>query len=179
MEAESHIQNVSIENIIPNRFQPRLTFDEDALNALAASIKEHGIIQPLIVRKVGDKFEIIAGERRYKASTIAGLTEVPVIVANLDDNNSAEVALVENVQRKNLSSIEEAKSYKKILDKGYLTQEQLAQKLGISQPSVANKLRLLSLTDEVQELKIIDIKNLLLCYSRTSNLLTYIYKNFF
>jgi ParB family transcriptional regulator, chromosome partitioning protein len=148
---ESVIQNVNIEKIIPNRFQPRLSFDEKALNDLAESIKEHGIIQPLIVRRVGEKFEIIAGERRYKAATIAGLSEVPVIISNLDDSKSAEVAVVENVQRKNLSSIEEAKSYKKLLDRGNLSQEQLAQKLGMSQPAIANKLRLLNLTPEVQE----------------------------
>ena len=145
------IQNVNIDLIIPNRFQPRLTFDEKALNELADSIKEHGIIQPLVVRKLNDKYEIIAGERRYKAATLAGLTEVPVIITDIDDNKSAEIALVENVQRKNLNSMEEAKSYKKILDRGYLTQEALAQKMGISQSTLANKLRLLNLTKEVQD----------------------------
>jgi len=148
---EPKIQMISIELIIPNRFQPRLSFDEQGINELAASIKEHGIIQPLVLRNLGDKYEIIAGERRYKASTIAGLTEVPAIITELDDNQSAEVALVENIQRRNLSSIEEAKSYKKILDRGQLTQEQLASKMGISQPTIANKLRLLNLDEDVQE----------------------------
>ncbi|MFA7120012.1 MAG: ParB/RepB/Spo0J family partition protein [Bacilli bacterium] len=142
---------ISIEQIIPNRFQPRLTFDEQGINELSSSIKEHGIIQPLVLRKLGEKYEIIAGERRYKAATVAGLTEVPAIISSLDDNQSAEVALVENVQRKNLTSIEEAKSYQKILEKGYLNQEQLAKKLGVSQSTIANKLRLLNLTEEVQE----------------------------
>lgn|SRR5574344_81718 len=151
MNTEPLIQKINIESIIPNRFQPRLTFDEKALNELAASIKEHGIIQPLVLRRIGDKFEIIAGERRYKAATIAGLTEVPAIISNMDDNKSAEIALVENVQRKNLNSLEEAKSYKKILDKEYMTQEELAKKMGISQSSIANKLRLLNLPEEVQE----------------------------
>lgn len=151
MNTNPIIQMVSIENVIPNRFQPRLTFDEQGLNELSASIKEHGIIQPIVLRKLGDKYEIIAGERRYKAATIAGLTEVPAIISSLDDNQSAEVALVENVQRKNLTSIEEAKSYKKILEKGYLNQEQLAKKMGVTQSTIANKLRLLNLTEEVQE----------------------------
>lgn len=151
MNTEPLIQNISIESIIPNRFQPRLTFDEKALNELANSIKEHGIIQPLVLRRLGDKYEIIAGERRYKAATIAGLTEVPAIISNIDDNKSAEIALVENVQRKNLNSLEEAKSYKKILDKENLTQEDLAKKMGISQSTIANKLRLLNLANEVQE----------------------------
>jgi len=150
MNSSTQIQNINVDLIIPNRFQPRLTFDEAALNDLASSIKEHGIIQPLVLRKLNDKYEIIAGERRYKAAVLAGLTEVPAIIANIDDNKSAEVALVENVQRKNLNSMEEAKSYKKILDKGYLTQEALAQKMGISQSTLANKLRLLNLTPEVQ-----------------------------
>ena len=152
MNLEPNIQYINVEDIIPNRFQPRLTFDENALKELATSIKEHGIIQPLVLRKLlNGKFEIIAGERRYKASQIAGLTKVPAIIADLDDNTSAEVALVENLQRRNLSAIEEAKSYKKLLDRGYLTQDELAKRLGISQSSVANKVRLLSLTDEVQD----------------------------
>ena len=152
MNLEPNVQYINVEKIIPNRFQPRLTFDETALNELAMSIKEHGIIQPLVLRKLGeDKFEIIAGERRYKASQLAGLNSVPAIIANLDDNTSAEVALVENLQRRNLSAIEEAKSYKKLLDRGYLTQDQLAKRMGISQSNVANKIRLLNLTDEAQD----------------------------
>lgn len=148
---ESQVQNINIDLIIPNRFQPRLSFDEKALNELAESIKQHGIIQPLIVRQLADKYEIIAGERRYKAATLAGLSTVPVIVTNLSDAKSAEVALVENIQRKNLSSIEEALSYKKKIDKDNLTQEQLAKLLGLSQSTVANRLRLLNLSNEVQD----------------------------
>ncbi len=150
MNLESEILQVNIDDIIPNRFQPRLNFDEKALNELAASIKEHGIIQPLVLRKTGDKYEIIAGERRYKAACIAGLTTVPAIISNIDDNASAEVAVVENVQRKNLSAIEEAKSYEKLIKNNNLTQEQLATKMGISQSAVANKLRLLNLDEDVQ-----------------------------
>ena len=151
MNREPLIQNVNIDYIIPNRFQPRLTFDEKSLNELASSIKEHGIIQPLVLRRLGDKYEIIAGERRYKAAQLAGLTEVPAIISNIDDNKSAEIALVENVQRRNLNSLEEAKSYKKILDKEVLTQDELAKKIGVSQSTIANKLRLLNLTSEAQD----------------------------
>ena len=150
MKMNREVVMVRISDIIPNRFQPRLTFDEEALNELANSIKEHGIIQPLILRDLGSKYEIIAGERRYKASQIAGLTEVPAIVGTMDDQKSAELALIENIQRKDLTAIEEAKSYKVILDMGQLTQEELAKRMGKSQSTVANKMRLLTLTNEVQ-----------------------------
>ena len=150
MRMNKEVVMVRLADIIPNRFQPRLTFDEEALNELANSIKEHGIIQPLILRDLGSKYEIIAGERRYKASTIAGLTEVPAIVGSMDDQTSAELALIENIQRKDLSAIEEAKSYKKILDMGNFTQDVLAKRMGKSQSTIANKMRLLSLTNEVQ-----------------------------
>jgi len=142
MNRESEIINVRIDEIIPNRFQPRLTFNESELQSLAESIKMHGIIQPLVLRRIGDKFEIIAGERRYKASVMAGLTTVPAVIMNIDDQKSAEVAIVENLQRKNLTAIEEAQSYKKLLDKGYLTQEELANKMGVTQPTIANKFKI-------------------------------------
>ena len=150
MKMNKEVVMVRISDIIPNRFQPRLTFDEEALNELANSIKEHGIIQPLILRDLGSKYEIIAGERTYKASQIAGLTEDPAIIGSMDDQTSAELALIENIQRKDLSAIEEAKSYKIILDMGSFTQEQLAKRMGKSQSTVANKMRLLTLTNEVQ-----------------------------
>ena len=151
MNTEQKVVQVRLEDIIPNRFQPRLAFDEDGLKELSESIKQHGIIQPLVLRKLGNKYEIIAGERRYKAATMAGLQTVPCIISNIDDNQSAEIALVENIQRRNLTPIEEAKSYKNLLDRGYLTQTELADKMGVSQSSIANKLRLLNLADEVQE----------------------------
>ena len=150
-ENNKQILNIPIEDIIPNRFQPRLSFDENGLKELASSIKEHGIIQPLVLRRLSDKYEIVAGERRYKAAKMAGLTSVPAIITEMDDKKSAEVAIVENVQRRDLSSIEEAKSYKALLDKGYLTQEELAKKMGLSQSAISNKLRLLSLAPSVQE----------------------------
>lgn len=151
MNNESQVLNIPIEDIIPNRFQPRISFDDDSLQELAASIKEHGIIQPLVLRRLDDKYEIIAGERRYKAARIAGLTSVPAIISMLNDSESAEVAIVENIQRKDLSAIEEAKSYKALLDKGYLTQDELAKKMGLSQSAISNKMRLLSLSDNVQK----------------------------
>lgn len=150
MNMEENIQIIPVDDIIPNRFQPRLAFDETGLKELSESIKQHGIIQPLVLRRLGEKYEIIAGERRYKAATMAGLDKVPAIISNIDDNQSAEVALVENIQRRNLTAIEEAKSYKSLLDRGYLTQEQLAEKMGVSQSSIANKLRLLNLDEDVQ-----------------------------
>lgn len=151
MNNSNSVLQVPIEDIIPNRFQPRLSFDESSLKELADSIKQHGIIQPLVLRRIADKYEIIAGERRYKAAMMAGLTSVPAILTDMDDNTSAEVAIVENVQRKDLTAIEEARSYKALLDKGYMTQEELAKKMGLSQAAVSNKLRLLSLDETVQD----------------------------
>ena len=151
VKTEQSVMQIPIEDIIPNRFQPRLAFDEEGLKELSESIKQHGIIQPLVLRTLGNKYEIIAGERRFKAATMAGLKTVPAIISNIDDNQSAEIALVENIQRRNLTPIEEAKSYKNLLDRGYMTQEQLAEKMGVSQSSIANKLRLLNLAPEVQD----------------------------
>ena len=151
MEDERKIVLLDVNDILPNRFQPRIKFREDSLNELSESIKKYGVIEPIVVRPIGDKYEIIAGERRYKACLLAGKTKVPAIITSLDDKDSAEVALIENVQREDLTPIEEAVSYKKILEMGYLTQEELAAKLGKNQGTVANKLRLLNLTDEVQE----------------------------
>ena len=150
MENEDKIINISLEEIIPNRFQPRMAFDEKELNQLANSISRYGIIQPIVVRNLGSKYEIIAGERRYKAARLAGLKKIPAIVNDADDDKSAEIALLENLQRKDLSAIEEAKAYKKLLEKGF-TQEKLAVKLSISQSTIANKMRLLSLPNAVQE----------------------------
>ena len=150
MEEKDRIVNIPVEDILPNRFQPRLAFDEKELNELSNSIIKYGIIQPIVLRKMGEKYEIIAGERRYKASVLAGLKTIPAIINNTDDNTSAEIALLENLQRKNLSVIEEAQSFKKLLDKGF-TQDEIATKLGISQSSIANKIRLLNLPRKVQD----------------------------
>ena len=150
-ETKDEVVYLYLDDIIPNRFQPREVFDEKALKELAVSIKEHGVIQPIIVRSVKDKYEIIAGERRYKASALAGLTKIPAIIRNLDDKESSKVALLENLQRKNLTPIEEARTYQKILEIDEMTQEDLAKTMGKSQSAVANKLRLLTLPDEIQD----------------------------
>ena len=150
-QTKDEVVYLYLDDIIPNRFQPREVFEERALKELAVSIKEHGVIQPIIVRNVNGKYEIIAGERRYKASAMAGLTKIPAIIRNLDDKESSKVALLENLQRRNLNPIEEARTYQKILELDALTQEELAKTMGKSQSAVSNKLRLLSLTDEVQD----------------------------
>ena len=150
-DAKDEVVQLYLDDIIPNRFQPREVFDENALKELALSIKEHGVIQPIIVRNVNGKYEIIAGERRYKASALAGLTKIPAIVRDLDDKESSKVALLENLQRKNLNPIEEARTYQKILEIDQMTQEELAKTMGKSQSAVANKIRLLSLPEEVQD----------------------------
>lgn len=148
---QNEIIELYLDDIIPNRFQPREKFDSEALKELSTSIKEHGVIQPIIVRKIGEKYEIIAGERRYKASALAGLTKIPAIIRNLDDKEASKVALLENLQRKDLTAIEEARTYQKILELDSMTQEELGRTMGKSQAAIANKLRLLALTDEVQE----------------------------
>ena len=148
---DREVVDLYLDDIIPNRFQPREVFNEQALRELADSIKAHGVIQPIIVRKIGDKYEIIAGERRYKASAMAGLTKIPAIIRNLDDKETSKVALLENLQRKDLTPIEEARTYQKIIELDDMTQEELGRTMGKSQASIANKMRLLSLPDEVQE----------------------------
>ena len=148
---EDKVVYLRLDDVMPNRFQPREVFDETGLEELASSIKEHGVIQPIIVRQIGDKYELIAGERRSKASALAGLTTIPAIIRNMDDRESAKVSLLENLQRKNLSAIEEARTYKRILELDNMTQDDLAKTMGKSQPLIANKLRLLSLPEEVQD----------------------------
>ena len=116
---ETKVVELNLNDVLPNRFQPRITFSEESIQALAESIKVHGVIQPIVVRNIGDKYEIIAGERRYKASVLAGKQTIPAIITDLNEKDSAEVAIIENVQRKDLTPIEEAISNKKILDMGY------------------------------------------------------------
>lgn len=150
MNLEKEVFEISLNDIMPNRFQPREIFDKSALEELSQSIKEHGVIQPIIVRKVGDKYEIVAGERRYRASLLAGKQTIPAIVKDIDDKETAKIALLENLQRKDLTPIEEARTYQTILKLDNLTQEELAISLGKSQSTIANKLRLLNLAEEVQ-----------------------------
>lgn len=141
---------VAIEEIQPNPYQPRLEFNDDALMDLAQSIRENGLIQPITVRSCENGYQIVAGERRYRAMRLNGMTEVPVIVMDADELQMAEMALVENIQRENLSAIEEAKSYIDIMKYANLNQSQLALKIGKSQSSIANKIRLLNLEDSIQ-----------------------------
>ena len=144
---------VKLIDIEPNRDQPRKQFDEEALNELADSIAKHGVLQPLLVRPLlNGSYQLVAGERRWRASRIAGLTEVPVVIKELTDAQVAELALVENVQREDLNPLEEANGYKELSDKYGYTQEEISSMVGRSRSAVANALRLLSLPSEVQEL---------------------------
>lgn len=134
----------------PNPFQPRRTFNEESLQELAASIKEHGIIQPIIVEKNGDSYIIIAGERRTRAALLAGLERVPVVFREFENSKKLEIALIENIQRENLNPIEEAKAYQEIMQLSGLNQEETAKRVGKSRPAVANAMRLLQLPDDMQ-----------------------------
>jgi ParB family transcriptional regulator, chromosome partitioning protein len=146
------IENIRLKSIKVNPYQPRKIFDENAIQELSESIKEHGILQPIIVRKVGTVFEIVVGERRFRAAKMAGLTEIPAVVRQLSDEESMEMAILENLQREDLTPIEEAEAYQKLMDNLNLTQEQLAFRLGKSRPHIANHVRLLSLPDKVRSL---------------------------
>ena len=150
--AQTPDDRVDVNLLFPSPFQPRKDFDEEALNALVESVKEKGVLQPLLVRKKNGRFEIIAGERRWRASKLAGLQTVPVIVKDMDDKEVLEVALVENLLRENLSAIEEAEGFQRLIDEFSHTQEALAQIVGKSRSHVANTLRLLNLPDSVKDL---------------------------
>lgn len=145
------VLKVSPEDIVPNPFQPRKTFNDESLQELAASIREFGVIQPLLVRRYGEIYELIAGERRLRASRIAGLAAVPVIVRELDDKEMAEVAMIENLQREDLHFLEEAEGYQQLIASFSFTQEELARRVGKNQSTIANKLRLLKLDAGVRQ----------------------------
>ncbi len=145
------IRQIPIERIDPNPFQPRAFFSEEKLIELSNTIRTHGLIQPIIVRTKEDRYELIAGERRLRASKLAGLETIAVIIRDVSDTLSASIALIENLQREELTSIEEAMSYVQLIELLNLTQESLAQRLSKSQSSIANKIRLLQLCDEVKE----------------------------
>ena len=153
-EVQDAVRMLPIRLIDPNRDQPRRSFDEDALRELAASIEAVGVIQPIIVAEVGERYSIIAGERRYRASRMAGLDEIPAIVRNWDEQRRLEAALIENLQRDDLNPIEEALGVKRLMEESSLTQEKVAERLGKSRPAVANLLRLLTLEESVQQLLI-------------------------
>lgn len=150
--SNEEVIDVPIEELRPNPYQPRKVFDEDALKDLADSIKEHGVIQPIIVKRSIKGYEIIAGERRYRASKIAGLQKIPALIRNFTDEQMMEIALLENLQRENLNAIEEAVAYKKMIEKLNITQDELSKKVGKSRSHITNIIGLLRLPKEVQQM---------------------------
>ena len=146
------IQNLKVIDVEPNREQPRRIFDEESIEELANSIKEYGVIQPIIVRKQDNYYQIVAGERRWRASKKAGLSEIPAIVRDYDEQKNSEIALIENIQREDLNPIEKATAIRELLDKYNLTQQKLADKLGISRSGLANTVRILNLSPKVIDL---------------------------
>ena len=152
MESGDSISHIKLDQISPNPHQPRKNFDDEALKDLSKSIAEHGIIQPLVLtRRAGDRYELIAGERRLRAAKLAGLTTVPAIVREMSEQKKMELALIENLQREDLNALEIAIAYKKLEDEFNLTREELSKRVGKSLSAVANSLRLLNLRDEVKE----------------------------
>ncbi len=139
------VKQIPVEDIVPNRFQPRTVFDEERITELAQTIRTHGIIQPIVVRIREEKYEIIAGERRFRAVSSLGWETIPAIIKEFNDSQTASIALIENLQREGLTAIEEATAYAKLIEIHQLTQESLAQRLGKGQSTIANKLRLLNL----------------------------------
>ncbi len=151
-ERPGDVVAVGTEAISPNPFQPRRTFDEEKLRELADSIGTHGVVQPIIVRRSGDAFQLVAGERRWRAAKLAGLDEIPALVEDLGDRDVMEIALIENLQREDLSPVEEARAYEVLQKEFSLTQRELAQRVGVSRSQVANVLRLLQLPEEIQDM---------------------------
>ena len=152
-ELNPSVNKIRIMEIEPNRDQPRKDFDEKSLSELAESIEQHGVLQPLVVRPLtSGGYQLVAGERRWRAARIAGLTEVPVVIKELTDEEVIEIAMIENLQREDLNPLEEALGYRYMMDELNITQEQAAEKVGKSRPAVANAIRLLRLPDEVQEM---------------------------
>lgn len=145
------VQQIPVEKIGPNPYQPRQQFDHEALEELKVSIQKHGVIQPVLVRKKGEGFQLIAGERRWRACKAAGIKLIPAIVQDVDERKVMEIALVENLQREDLNVLEEAKAYQRLIDDFALTQEELATRVGKSRSSITNTLRLLKLPPEIQE----------------------------
>lgn len=144
-------RKVPIDQIDPNPKQPRKNFDADAIDELASSIREHGVLEPVIVRPLAGRYELVVGERRWRAARLAGLTEIPAIVRTLSDVEALELALIENIQREDLSPLEEAETYRRLMDEFHMTQEQVAKRVGKSRSTVANSLRLLDLDPELRD----------------------------
>jgi ParB family chromosome partitioning protein len=151
VEEKPLVSNISINQIIPNKFQPRRVFDEEALAELVSSIKQYGVLQPIVVRKSSNSYELVAGERRWRASQKAGLQEVPAIIKEYTDGEMTEIALIENIQREDLNAIEEALAYRRLMDDFKLTQEEVARRIGRSRSVIANMVRLLNLHPIVQD----------------------------
>lgn len=145
------IRFLKLEEIIPNRYQPRKSFDDEKIEELAQSIRENGIIQPVVVRGAGEKFELIIGERRFRASQRAGLQEIPAVVKDYSEDKLLELALIENLQREDLNPVEEAFAYRTMLEREKITQEELAKRIGKSRSYIANMIRLLELPDEIRD----------------------------
>ena len=167
---KNEIMEINVNEIRSNPYQPREVFDENALNELAQSIKEHGIVQPIIVKKSIKGYDLIAGERRTKAARIAGLTTIPAIIKDFTDQEMMEIALIENIQRENLNSLEEAKAFQKIIKQTNMTQEEVAAKFGKSRSYITNLLGLLSLPTEVQ--KLVEQKKLTMSHARALSKIT-------
>ena len=149
---EGGVRQVRLSQIEPNRSQPREAFDEEALSELASSIREHGVLQPVLVRPAGKRYEIIAGERRWRAAKLAKCREIPVIVREMDDVEAMQIALIENIQREDLNPVEEAAAYQRLIEEYQLTQEEVATRVGKSRAAVANCIRLLKLDPEVRRM---------------------------
>ena len=151
------VETLKITEVEPNREQPRKNFNEDALLELSDSIKQYGVIQPLIVQKKGDHYEIIAGERRWRAAKMAGIKEIPVIIKDYSDQQVMEISLIENIQREDLNPIEEAMAYKNLMEEFHLKQDEIAEKVSKSRTAVTNSMRLLKLDKRVQQMMIDDM----------------------
>ncbi|MEI6288625.1 MAG: ParB/RepB/Spo0J family partition protein [bacterium] len=151
LTGNEQVIEISVDRITPNPHQPRSHWDENDLNELAASIKEHGVIQPIIVTKFEDGYQLIAGERRWRASKLVGLRTIPSIVRDFSEQKKMEIALIENLQRKDLNAMETALAYRKLLDEFNITQEELSKRLGKSRPAITNTIRILNTTQEVQQ----------------------------
>ena len=149
---EKNTESISISLVVPNEWQPRREFEPESLNALAESIKEHGVVQPVIVRKKDSGYELIAGERRLRAAQLAGLVEIPALVRDYSDQETAEIALIENLQREDLNPLEEGLAYQRMISEYHFTQEKMANLIGKSRSYVTNMMRLLELSEEVKSL---------------------------
>lgn len=149
----TRVVEIAVEQIEPNKYQPRKVFNADGLEELALSIKEHGVVQPVVVRKIEeDKYQLVAGERRWRACKIAGLETIPAIIKGYSEQETTEIALIENIQREDLNPLEEAAAYKVLIEEFGLTQEELSNKVGKSRPYIANSLRLLNLPEQIKEM---------------------------